>query len=84
MRGVTLERMGQPERAAVDWESAREILEPLKTDSKDAGYLLAWLHLMAVTGNREESQAIATRLAGQDFARTDFLDLCREFDLVID
>ncbi len=84
MRGVALERMGQRERAVSDWESAREILEPLKADSKDAGYLLAWCHLMAVTGNRVESQAVASRLAGQDYARADFLDLCREFDLVID
>lgn len=83
-RGEVLSRLGDQERAAKDWATAREILAPLKAESKDPGFLLAWSHLMALTGNREESLAAAGRLAAQDFARADFLEMCRDQGLVLE
>jgi tetratricopeptide (TPR) repeat protein len=84
LRGEVHSLLGHPGRATSDWAMSREVLTPLEATSADAGFLLAWSHLMALTGKREESLAAASRLAAQDFARADFLAMCREQNLVFD
>ncbi len=83
-RGIALEQMGLEDRAAQVWNAAREILEPITGATNDTGILMVWARLMAVTGRMNESQAAVTRLAKLDFARNDYRDFCREFDLARD
>lgn len=81
-RGIALSGSGDSARAGADWETALRILEPLLSESREPEFLLEWTRLMVQVRDQARSRDTAAELAGMKFARRDFVELCRENDLL--
>jgi serine/threonine-protein kinase len=83
-RGCAQMAAGFPDPARASWRQARAILPPLTGETREPDLLVDWTRLMLLLGERETAEKSAATLAGMDFARRDFVDLCRQNELTVD
>ena len=63
---------------------ARTILPPMTEETREPDLLVDWTRLMLLLEERETAEKSAATLARMNFARRDFVDLCREYELTFD